>query len=311
MTFPGWIATLPPEAFRVAAGVLLLLAAASFAGSFVFLRRTRLLEDTPTSRLRSAAQGYVEVEGTARLMEGEPIICPLTATRCVWWRYRIEEKQKDADGRGTHWTTVASTGSDDCFLLDDGTGVCVVDPGGASVIPAIKRRWYGYKSRPDIGPEAGKGWWRAMWCSYRYTEELILSANPLYALGAFRTQTGIADPFDEQADLRDLLAKWKHDPKMMGLFDVNKDGVVDQHEWDAARRAGLDLVRREQVQRSVATPDLSILGKPRDGRPFILSGVTQAELVRRYRSFAAAAIGASIFLTGLFLWALRVRGVTG
>ena len=98
---------------------------------------------------------------------------------------------------------------------------------------------------------------------------------------------------------------------MMGLFDVNKDGGVDQREWDAARRAGLDQVRREQVQRAVATPDLSILGKPRDGRPFILSGVTQAALVRRYRGQAGALIGASIFLAGLFLWALRVRGVIG
>ncbi len=311
MSLPAYVASAPAQAFAWGSVVLALLAAASFAGSFVFLRRTRLMEDMPTSRLRSAAQGYVELEGVALLMPGEPVICPLTATRCAWWEYKVEEKRQDSGRRGSHWVTVRKQTSDDSFLLDDGTGTCVVDPTGASVIPAIERTWYGYSATPDIGPVAGRGWWRAMWCKFRYTERLILPANAVYTLGAFRTQTGIADSFDEQADLRELLTKWKHEPKMMALFDVNKDGAVDSREWDAARRAGLEQVRREQVDRAVATPDLNILGKPRDGRPFILSGVSQAALILRYRGYAMAAIGSCAFLVGFFLWALRVRGVIG
>jgi hypothetical protein len=310
MSLPAYFASAPPGAFAAWSALLAALASLTFAGGFVFLRRTRLMEDMPTSRLRSAAQGYIEVEGVARLMEGEPIICPLTATRCAWWEYSVDERQKDARGN-SRWVKVRAETSDDCFLLDDGTGACVVDPSGAQVIPGIERTWFGYHPTPDIGPVAGKGWWRVMWCTFRYTERLILPANAVYALGAFRTQTGLADSFDEQADLRDLLAKWKHDPKMMAMFDVNKDGAVDQHEWDAARRAGLEQVRREQVSRAVATPDLNILGKPRDGRPFILSGVSQAALIQRYRGYAIAAIGGCTFLAGFFLWALRVRGVIG
>jgi hypothetical protein len=266
----------------------------------------------PTSRLRSAAQGYIEVEGIARLMEGPTIVCPLTATRCVWYRYEVERKESHTDSDGktrTSWETVESGTSDDCFLLDDGTGACIVDPAGAQVLPTLRQRWYGNARRPDIGPAAGKGLWRAAYCQYRYTEELIFPANAVYAIGAFRTQTGLADAFDEQADLRELLTKWKHDKKMMALFDVNKDGAVDVKEWEAARRMAMQKVRQEHVQRAVDTPDLNILARPKDGRPFILSGVPQQALIQRFRKYAAGCLTGMAITGAFFVWALNLRGI--
>lgn len=311
MPFHQYLATAPADEFFWWSAVPALLAAAAFVASFVFLRRKRVIEDMPTSTLRAAAQGYVEVEGVARVMEGPPIICPLSGTRCVWWRYKVErhERTTDSDGKTrSSWVTVDSGLSDDSFLLDDGTGKCVVDPTGASVIPTTTRRWYGRGIRPDVGFEAGRGVWRALFCDYRYTEELIFAANEVYALGAYRTQQA-SESFDEQADLRELLVKWKHDPKMMALFDVDKDGNVSMKEWEAARRMALQQVRREHVARAVETPDLHILARPRDRRPYILSGVPQAALIRRYTFQAAACIGACTFLAGFMLWTLHVRGL--
>lgn len=281
--------------------------AAAFIGCFVFLHRTRLMENMPTSRLRSAAQGYVELEGIARLMEGPPVIAPLTRAKCVWWRYRVEEKRRS--GKNTNWVTVDSRRSDDCFELDDSTGKCVVDPDGASVIPHEKQVWYGSSRIPDISPELGRGFLRAAFSQYRYTEERLAARAPVYALGAFRTQAGGPDSFDEKLDLNELLGKWKHDGKMMALFDVNKDGKVDQKEWDAARRMAVKKVRDEHVQRAVETPDLHVLAKPRDGRPFILSGIPQARLVLRYRLSSAACLllaGAAGFV---LISAMAARGM--
>src|SRR4030067_2822595 len=51
----------------------------------------RLIEDTPTAKIRSAPQGYVELEGLGKLMDGPPIIARLTGLPCVWDRYTIEE----------------------------------------------------------------------------------------------------------------------------------------------------------------------------------------------------------------------------
>ena len=312
MPFSQHLAAVPADEFFWWSAVPAVVAAAAFVGSFVFLHRKRLIEDMPTSLLRSAAQGYIEVEGSAHLMEGPPILCPLTSTRCVWWRYKVEQKQTTTDSRGrskTTWVTVDSGRSDDSFLLDDGTGRCVVDPVGASVIPTLTRRWYGRGRRPDVGPEAGRGFWRTLFCNYRYTEELIFPANPVYALGAFRTQTGGVEAFDEQVDVRDLLHKWKHDAKMMAVFDVDKDGNVNQKEWEAARRMAIGKVRQEHVERAVNTPDLHILAKPRDSRPYILSGIPQEALIRRYTGYAMGCIAGSTLATGFVLWALNVRGI--
>ena len=56
---------------------------AAFAGSYVMMRRARLMEDTPTSKIRSAAQGYVELSGRVRMPEGVSIRCPLSDTGCA------------------------------------------------------------------------------------------------------------------------------------------------------------------------------------------------------------------------------------
>ena len=312
MPFTHYLATAPAGEFFWWSAIPAVLGAAAFVTSFVFLHRKRLIENMPTSLLRSAAQGYIEVEGIARLMEGPPIICPLTSTRCAWWHYTVEEKQTSTDSRGrstTRWVTVDSGRSDDSFLLDDGTGTCVVDPVGASVIPTATRRWYGSGRRPDVGPEAGRGFLRAAFSRYRYTEELIFLARQIYAIGTFRTQSGAPEAFDEQVDVRELLGKWKHDKKMMAMFDVNKDGAIEMKEWEAARRMAIRKVRDEHVERAVNTPDLHILAKPRDRRPYILSGVPQVALIRRYTGYAAGCIAGTTLMAGFLLWALQTRGI--
>jgi hypothetical protein len=311
MSFAQYLATAPADEFFWWSMIPGVLGFAAFVSSFVFLKRKRLIEDMPTSTLRAAAQGYIEVEGIARIMEGPPILCPLTATSCVWWEFKVEEKRQTIGANGktrSEWVTIESGRSDDSFELDDGTGKCVVDPTGANVIPTVTRRWYGRGPRPDTGWEHGRGFWRAAFSKYRYTERLIFPNNPVYALGAFRTQAG-HEAFDEQLDLRELLGKWKHDRKMMAMFDVNKDGTVDMKEWEAARRMAQRKVRDEHVQRAVETPDLHILAKPRDRRPYILSGIPQAELIRRYTGFAMGSIAGATLAVGFVLWALQLRGV--
>ncbi len=283
------------------------VALAAFIGCFVFLHRSRLMENMPTSRLRSAAQGYVELEGDGRLMDGPPIIAPLTKARCIWWSFRVEEKRQT--GKNTSWVTINSGRSDDCFELDDGTGKCVVNPDGANVIPRHTQTWYGSSPSPDLSPAVGRGWFRAAFSRYRYTEQRIHDRDPVYALGAFRTQAGGPDSFDEKLDLKDLLDKWKHDKPMMALFDVNKDGKVDQKEWDAARRMAMKKVRDEHVQRAVETPDLHLLAKPRDGRPYILSGIPQAMLIRRWRLSSLACLVAASGAGYVLVTALVARGI--
>ncbi len=77
----------------IAISIALLVCAAAFASwrSWHNLHNARTIQDIPTAKARSAHQGYVELEGVGRLMDGAPIIAPLSGLPCVWYRYRIEE----------------------------------------------------------------------------------------------------------------------------------------------------------------------------------------------------------------------------
>lgn len=278
-------------------GAVLLLAI-----GFGLLRKARLLEDTPTSLIRSAAQGYVELCGHARLMPGPPIFSPLSLTRCVWWRYSVQHLDRSREKN--QWVTIENLTSDDLFTICDATGDCVVDPDNARIVPSIKRNWRGPVPKPCCPPDGS--WFQ--FGDYRYCEELILVGDLLYATGWFRTQSSEQE-FNESQDLRELLADWKKDQKtLLERFDQNKDGQIDLQEWESVRRAALEQVRAAQVKRAL-NPDVSVLSKPPDHRPFILSTITQQALTRRARLWATLCLLLGVPLGLYCLCALQLRGL--
>ena len=116
--------------------IMLGLAAAavySFWSACKSWAKNRTIEDTPTSRIRSAAQGYVELSGRGTMPPNAENKGPLTCIPCTWWRYKIEERSRS--GRSRSWSTIQSDTSEAPFLLDDGTGQCLVNPRGAEVFP--------------------------------------------------------------------------------------------------------------------------------------------------------------------------------
>jgi hypothetical protein len=298
------VAQATPGAFWTWVCIAEAIALATFYAAYRFLRRARLIEDTPTSLLRSAAQGYVQIEGNARHMPGPEIISPISMRRCVWWRYRIEELRSKSDGK-TEWETLESGGSDDLFLLVDHTGDCIVDPEGAEVLPSISRTWRGYTPRPQFFPE------RTRWIDfgrYRYQEHLVLVGDSMYATGWFRTESAQQE-FNDAGEVRELLAEWKRDRhEMLRRFDANGDGQIDMQEWETARRAAFDQVRAQQVERA-SDPDLNVLSAPPTGQPFVLSTAPRDRLVRRYKWYAVAALAASVVAFLIVVQLLRARGI--
>lgn len=301
------IAQAEPQHFWVATGIGILAGLGLFAFGFVQLRRARLLEDTPTSRVRSAAQGYVEFHGHARLLPGPEVRSPLSAERCCWWEYKIEQRRTEMRGgkRRTEWVTIDSRTSDELFLLDDGTGQCVIDPVGARVLPSLSRSWRGYHPRPQSFPVRSP---RFAIGDYRYTERLLRFGAWMYVIGQFQSQTA-ARYDDESRDVSDLLAQWKRDQRsLLHRFDSNRDGQIDMQEWELARRAAIAEVRAHQVERSVQ-PDLHVLSKPKDRRPFILSTKTEHELTRGLRWGGGAAVAVAVALGAAVAFGLIARGL--
>lgn len=308
-----WAAGADTADFWIAAGIAIVAAAAAFFGSFYYLRKTRLIEDMPTSRIRSAAQGYVELEGIGRFIEGPNIVGPLTSLPCLWWQYSVERKTTTGSGknRRTHWQTIASGVSGCLFSLDDDTGTCIIDPDGARVLTVERDFWYGYTPRWSGPPK--RGWGRWMGGNYRYTERRLVRNRPLYALGWFKTVGGAGSDFDANEEVRQRLVEWKRDQAaLIARFDADGDGNIDAQEWEQARRAAEAEVREEQLQRAMQ-PGVNVLGRPprHHNRPFLLSAIPQEKLIRRFRRKAAALIVAFLAAGALAAWMIGARAGTG
>jgi hypothetical protein len=107
--------------------VLLVMGSVCFLGGFQNYRRYRILADAPRAHVRSMPMGLVHLRGKAT---GEPLISPLTGTRCFAYVCNIQSYVKTRSGGKTKWEWQTVSGDDDImpFYLDDGTGRVQVIP---------------------------------------------------------------------------------------------------------------------------------------------------------------------------------------
>ena len=245
------------------------------------LKRLRVIRGTPTSRIASAAQGYVELSGRGKPF-GEPMISKLSRLPCLWYRYRIEERNNDNE-----WRTLDKGESAEPFLLDDGSGTCIVDPYDAEILTKHKDTWR----------EA----------QYRYTEWKLINSDRLYVIGEFRTRSGAVE-FDGRAELNALLAEWKEDkPALHARFDLNGDGELDMKEWMLARQAAKREVAKKKREVH-AQPDVHLIGQPHDGKLFLISNLAPERLSRRYLFWSWAHVAIFFGALGGVGWLLQTVG---
>jgi hypothetical protein len=304
----------PGGEFWFAAVICALLAAAAFWGAFVYLKRKRTIEDTPTSLIRSAPQGYIELQGMADLMDGDPIHAPLSMRVCTWYSYKVEHRERHyADGKqNARWSTVDQGTSDDLFYLIDTSGRCAIDPDGAAVTPAHHNKWYGSTRVPGRYHASDGTWWaRAigrMGQHYRYTERRIEPGDQVYALGHFTTHGGAAARFDKDGAVGERLREWKRDQTaMLKRFDTNGDGQIDAEEWDKARLDAEKEVLAEQKNCGSAPP-VDVLGHTGDKRrPFVIAAGTEDDIVSRCKRRAAGLLLLAVPLLCASIWAISIR----
>jgi len=94
-------------------------------------RTKALIEDTPTSTVRSLALGRVELEGTAAPAEAAHRT-PVSGEECVCYRYHVDKWSDSSRGAG-NWLPVEVGTKPTPFYLNDGTGRVLVDPAGAEL----------------------------------------------------------------------------------------------------------------------------------------------------------------------------------
>jgi len=226
------------------------------------LKRLLAIGGTPTSKIASAAQGYVELIGRVLPHPGGALRSRFALLPCVWYQYSVEQREQDGK-----WHRIESGRSDDSFLLDDGTGLCLIDPEHAEVLPR--------KTEVTMNGR-----------DYRCTESLILPKEQVYAIGEFSTIGGENADLNLDRDVSELLSTWKRNkPALLQRFDLDRDGQIGEKEWMLAR----SQARREvgKTHNEIRTqPGTHMLHQPRDGRLFLISNVDAEKLFLRYRLWA-------------------------
>jgi hypothetical protein len=252
---------------------LLFILISSIFAWLLNLKRFRVVEDTPTSRISSAPQGYVEFSGRGKQPPGDRLASYLTGLPCLWYRYSIERRN------GDKWVHVSSGESHDTFGLEDGSGMILIDPDGAEILTSHKQVW-----------TEGE---------YRKTEWSLIEGEPLYAIGEHVTLGGAQSDLDKNSDMSALLAEWKKDkPNLLKRFDRNQDGEIDLAEWALARKAAELEVEQEHLQIRLGD-GVHVLRKPKDGRPFLIANRLPDQIVKRYEIWSWVYLGFTLTSLGL------------
>ncbi|MDX1454555.1 MAG: hypothetical protein R3217_03780 [Gammaproteobacteria bacterium] len=268
-------------------------------------RLLRIIAGTMTERVASATQGYTELHGKAVLLKG-PVIRSPGGRACAWYRtWHTEPPVTAEDERSVFMTTYKHTpgqlqnykntmfgeSSDELFGIDDGTGICIIDPEDAGVLPSARA-------------------WRITNGARRFREHYILEGDDLYVCGWFRTLNHEGIEHERGAEVAARIGLWKRTgmPELLAEFDRNGDGELDPDEWQAVRDKAIKEIEREYRQRVLdRTPHL--IHAPADGRPFIIGAATEPDLLDQLkkriivRSLLASGILAVIF------YVLDLRGM--
>jgi hypothetical protein len=153
-----------------------------FAGGFRDLRTRRLIQNTPTARIRSMAMGLVEINGKVR--QRSAVNAPFSGRPCAYWQIEIAVR-----GRRNSWSTVHRNSSGQPFYVEDETGIAMIYPHGAEcrVNFGVEEVCHGL-SLPECYAQymseqglAMRHLWRLS--SLRFRERLIEESQLVYVLG--------------------------------------------------------------------------------------------------------------------------------
>lgn len=306
--YADWVGRLSAQHYLGYLIILAIIILALLGAGVFFVRRSYWISNTATSRIATAHQGYVEIEGMAKAGRRVfPLVSPLSGEACVWFEVSVDQDSQSGEGwMNRNPRRIFHQKSDSLIVIDDGSGECVVNPDGATVYPERVRRWRGETEMPSHTSTIRAN---AHFGRYQYTEKLILDRDPVYVLGWFRTIRH--DPHVAAQDaIKSLLQDWKQDPHKMKSFDRDGNGVIDEDEWRAARKSARDLVYQQQMDAMGEAQSQIHTMSDQGGsqRPFIISALDQVSLARRYRRWGYALWAVSIIFFYLWVNAFYLRG---
>ncbi len=265
--------------FILAIGILLLLWSVLFSG------RKRVIEDTPTSKVRSVAMGFAELKGEAR--PKVMLTSPYSNFPCLYYRYLVEVETYN--GRHRSRRTVKQGESGASFYLDDGTGKILVSPKGAEF--RLKN-----SSSTSDGEEL-------------ITEWCIMAGTQLYVAGTVgKARDSSSVELDQSAHYRQELARLKGMLSDVDLKPGEWAGPAAQETARVRIRKGIqDLevkISTFDKAADAAQADEIAVGKGEAESTFLISDMSEVELTQQMAYSSFIGIAASVCMIAYALWAL-------
>lgn len=274
-----------------------------FGLGFSRLKLKRLIENTPTSKIRSMAMGQVEIKGQA--VDLTTFIAPFSQRQCVYYQYKIQKLVKDKNG--SHWSTFESGDTKTVpFYIQDDTGRALINPAGAEIdisdsydhkateFSSVPGHIVEFLNARNIEINTFFGGTREL----RFIEGILFPGQPVYVLGCCQTNhENLASA--RRQKLIETLKKLKQNPQLMAKFDQDHDGKISAEEWEVARH-----VVEEKLMASDPQQESVFVGQG-GNQSFLISDKDEKKLVSSFNLSAVggiwfgpvlAVIGISIFI---------------
>ena len=315
-----------PQLFQVA------VASAVGGGSLLYKaisnhKRLRKIVDTPRSKVASAPQGFVELEGFA-WPQGETVQT-LDNEEAIYYVLSVEKEQESGSGKNRKKTWVPVFNYDYVvpFYLLDATGVAIIMPQNSEIEVSDSNKRLFSKLTPDARSRVtemvngtipnfppGTGFFGSA-NKYRVVEKKLVVGSPFYASGDFKTHSF------NQLTIDDSLATFAHKvinfearslKNVSKLLDRNGDGYVSAEEAYAGYTTAAKLSRLNPKPESAPLEVFGTLDTSENHKLFF-ADTHQHHLVERLGKWqtlkltgGAALITASICM-GLFEFGLIVN----
>ena len=214
----------------------IIIGAGLFFHGFTLLKRRQMIQNTPTSKIRSIAMGPVEVHGKAMPSEKKVMESPFSGKECVWYRYTVEEYR--TTGKNHYWATVKNGDSGVPFFVKDETGSVLVNPKEAEVdIPMDYECDSGFGKDPPArvrkflkSNAAGFEGLFGINSTMRYREYFITPGDKLYVMGTAGDNPYVEEGTGKKNEEDIMIQKGKN---FFYISDKPEKDVVSSMAWKA------------------------------------------------------------------------------
>ena len=287
--------------------IFCILGIAGFFWGFTRLRRKRLIENIPTSTIRGAAMGLVELTGKAR--SDYPLKSPFEQVSCVLYKYKIEKHV--STGKNSRWITIAKGNSQNApFYLEDDTGKVMILPRGAELFIPVS---YHFKTGWGSSiPGAIESFmlnhairYKTLFGNHtlRFREWRIKLGEPTYVLGTAKQTKNIYE--EKRRSLQKRLDEIKNNPKKMAEIDLNRDGKISDEEWQiAVDKAEQEIIEGQLQQSSTKNEEGVVITQGETEKMFMISNHSQKDLVNKLFWQSLLGIYGGALLTVVTGWCL-------